>query len=98
VSDRRLAAVLFSDIKGYSSQMERDEAAALARLDIHNALFREQIAAHNGREIKTVGDAFMVEFRVPWRRSRAHSMCCEPWMATTRAPTMSPFSCGWEHM
>lgn len=62
MSDRRLSAILFSDIKGYSRQMDEDEAAALARLEDHNQLFRKQIASHGGREVKTVGDAFMVEF------------------------------------
>ena len=68
---RRLAAVLFSDIKGYSSQMDRDEEGALARLDVHNAIFREQIAAHEGREVKTIGDAFMVEYP-----SAVHAISC----------------------
>jgi class 3 adenylate cyclase len=29
----------------------------------HNALIREQIAGHDGYEVKTIGDAFMVAFR-----------------------------------
>ena len=62
MSSRRLAAVLFSDIVGYSKQMGEDEDAALALLQVHNRLFREQISASGGREVKTVGDAFMVEF------------------------------------
>lgn len=60
--DRRLAAILFSDIKGYSRQMDADEAGMLARLEVHDALFRDHIARQGGRVIKTVGDAFMVEF------------------------------------
>jgi len=60
--NRRLAAVFFSDICGYSRQMDADETAALARLDIHNALMEEQIARRGGRVIKTVGDAYMAEF------------------------------------
>ena len=61
-SHRRLAAVLFSDIVGYSAQVSDDEAAALSRLEIHNRIFRTAIAERDGRVIKTIGDAFMVEF------------------------------------
>ncbi len=61
-TDRKLAALLFSDIKGYSSQMDRDEEGALRKLAIHNAIFDRQVDAHGGRTIKTVGDAYMVEF------------------------------------
>ena len=57
-----LKAVLFTDIKGYSRLMERDEAAALRLLDAHNAIVREAIREHGGREIKTIGDAFLVVF------------------------------------
>lgn len=59
---RKLAALLFTDIKGYSSQMDRDEEGALRRLAIHNGIFDRKVAAHNGRTIKTVGDAYMIEF------------------------------------
>jgi class 3 adenylate cyclase len=57
-----LRAVMFTDIKGYSHRMEADEAAALRLLDVHNSIVREAIRQHGGREIKTVGDAFMVLF------------------------------------
>ena len=59
---RRLAAIFFSDMKGFSSQMDADEEGTLDRLDRHNAVMRSQIEAHGGRVIKTVGDAFMAEF------------------------------------
>ncbi len=59
---RKLAAILFSDIRGYSKQMESDEDGMLRRLDEHNAIFRERVDQHGGRVIKTVGDAFMIEF------------------------------------
>ncbi|MDP6944826.1 MAG: ABC transporter substrate-binding protein, partial [Myxococcota bacterium] len=60
--ERRLAAIFFSDMKGFSSQMDADEEGTLDRLDRHNAVMRSQIEAHGGRVIKTVGDAFMAEF------------------------------------
>ena len=34
-------------------------------LEPHNRVVRERIAAHNGRELKTIGDAFLVGFALP---------------------------------
>jgi class 3 adenylate cyclase len=43
--------------------MRLDESGAYARLVEHNRIMRAAIAAHRGREIKTIGDAFLVIFR-----------------------------------
>ncbi len=59
---RRLAAIMFTDMVGYSSRAQVDEAAALALLDRHNRLLRPIFVKFRGREVKTVGDAFVVEF------------------------------------
>ncbi len=59
---RRLAAVFFSDVKGFSSQMDADEEGTMDRLHRHNEVMRGHIDAHQGRVVKTVGDAFMAEF------------------------------------
>ena len=59
---RRLAAVMFTDMVGYSAKAQQDEAAALALLDRHNRLLRPIFTKFHGREVKTVGDAFVVEF------------------------------------
>ena len=59
---RRLAAIMFTDMVGYSSHAQADEAAALALLDRHNRLLRPIFEKFHGREIKTVGDAFVVTF------------------------------------
>lgn len=59
---RRLVAIMFTDMVGYSSQAQADEAAALALLDRHNRLLRPIFSKFHGREVKTVGDAFVVEF------------------------------------
>jgi adenylate cyclase len=59
---RRLAAIMFTDMVGYSSLSQKDEALALRALEEHRAIIRPLITKHNGREIKTIGDAFLVEF------------------------------------
>jgi adenylate cyclase len=59
---RRLAAIMFTDMVGYSARAQADEAAALALLDRHNRLLRPIFSKFHGREVKTVGDAFVVAF------------------------------------
>ena len=59
---RRLAAIMFTDIVGFSRQMGSDEARTLRLLDIHNQTIQQAVAAHHGMVIKTVGDAFLVDF------------------------------------
>jgi adenylate cyclase len=61
-SHRRLAAIMFTDMVGYSARVQADEKGALASLARHNRLLRPLFAKFSGREIKTVGDAFLVEF------------------------------------
>src|SRR4029453_12782347 len=59
---RRLAAIMFTDIVGFSRQMGSNEARTLRLLDIHNHLIRQAVAEHHGTVIKTIGDAFLVDF------------------------------------
>jgi len=59
---RRLAAIMFTDMVGFSSRAQADEAGALALLERHNRLLRPIFSKFHGREVKTVGDAFVVEY------------------------------------
>lgn len=63
VRERRLAAIMLTDIVGYSRIMSDNEEAALVMLDRHNTIILPIIASHGGRVLKTMGDAILAEFQ-----------------------------------
>ena len=59
---RQLVAIMLTDIVGYTALTQTDEALTLALLGEHAALVRPLFAEYCGREVKSTGDGFLVEF------------------------------------
>ncbi len=61
--ERRLAAILATDVVGYSRMVRADEESALAALKtLRLDLIEPKIAEHYGRIVKLMGDGMLAEF------------------------------------
>jgi class 3 adenylate cyclase len=60
---RRLAAIAFADVVGWTRLIERDDAAAVSAWKaVQRELIEPNIKAFSGRLIEVAGDAVLVEF------------------------------------
>jgi class 3 adenylate cyclase len=54
---RRLAAIMFTDMVSYSALSQKNEALALELLNEHRRILRELFTLYGGREIEAIGTA-----------------------------------------
>ena len=62
--ERRLAAILATDVVGYSRLIRADEEGTIAALKALRAdLIDPRLSQHNGRIVKLMGDGMLAEFQ-----------------------------------
>ena len=61
--ERKLVAIVFTDMVGYTALAQNDEALAMELLDEQRRVVRPFFQRYNGTEVKTIGDAFLVQFK-----------------------------------
>lgn len=60
--EHRLAAIVFTDILGYTRKMGSSEQHTMKLLEIHNSMVEPVVREKGGLIIKTIGDAYMIQF------------------------------------
>lgn len=60
--ERKLAAILSADVKGYSRLMGEDEVATIRTLTAYRAVMTTLIQQHHGRVVDSPGDNLLAEF------------------------------------
>ncbi len=60
--NRRLAAVMFTDMAGYTALMQRDEAAALRSREAHRTVLEQTTPRHGGEVLQYFGDGSLSIF------------------------------------
>ena len=60
--ERKLAAILFSDIVGFTTHMGSDEATTLQILEANEEIHLKAIALNGGRLLKRLGDGMLASF------------------------------------
>src|SRR5262245_45146939 len=60
--ERKLAAILSADVKGYSRLMGEDEVATIRTLTTYRQVMTTLIQAHRGRVVDSPGDNLLAEF------------------------------------
>ena len=61
--ERVLAAIMFTDIVGYTALMGQDSAKALELIRISKEIQKPLVEKHNGKWLKEMGDGAMAQFR-----------------------------------
>jgi len=61
-NERRLAAILFADVAGYTALSSRDEDLAFALIQSFQRISKKLVAEKGGRVVKFLGDGMLAEF------------------------------------
>lgn len=59
---RQLAAIMFTDIVGYTAMMGKDSDKALELVRISKKIQKQLVEKHNGKWLKEMGDGAMAQF------------------------------------
>ena len=62
MKDRKLAAIVFTDIVGYTKRMEKDEAGTMKLLARQRELLFPMVKEFGGEVIKEIGDGLLMMF------------------------------------
>lgn len=74
-STRKLAAIVFTDIAGFTELSSRNEAAALALVTKQRELFQPKVDEFGGRWLKEMGDGLLLSFD-----SSLNAVNCAVWL------------------
>ncbi len=61
-SSRRLAAIMFTDIQGYTALMQESETKALKLRETHREIFEKETTSYNGEIVQYYGDGTLSVF------------------------------------
>jgi class 3 adenylate cyclase len=82
---RRLAAILFADVVGYSRLTGQDEVGTWHRLQsVLRDVVQPHLKAHAGRIVSIKGDGILVEFASAVEALLARSRYSKPWRGGTQ--------------
>jgi len=85
---RKLAAIMFTDMVDYSALAQRNEPLALELLEEHRRLLRSLFPRFNGTRSKRSAMLFWLNLAAPWRLLSAPSRFSGRWPSAT--PTRPP--------
>ena len=60
---RKLAAIVFTDIVGFTKLSAGNEPAALALLEKQRELLKPIVKSYNGKWLKEIGDGLLLSFK-----------------------------------